>query len=291
MTPTTSSDPAAPTAATGGPAAPAPPRAPAAPAAGGVAGAAGPVPAAPAPTAAARAAAPPLTAVVAAARAPHAGWLADALAEVRRDPRAADGAFPLAGRRVGRAPLRPATDPAGVVHGTVDDAARAALVLALGAAHRGDADRLAAHLADLYRAGDTAERRGVLRGLDALAVASGGDLPAPVVAVGRDLAADALRANDTSLVAAAVGPFAAAHLDQHTWRHAVVKLVFQGTGLDAVAALDDRADAELARMARDLAAERRAAGRAVPDDLSRLTTPAPAGAAAGPPRTADTEEP
>jgi hypothetical protein len=182
------------------------------------------------------------------------------------------------------------TDPAGVVHGTVDDAARAALVLALDAAHRGDADRLAAHLADLYREGDTAERRGVLRGLDALAVAAGGDLPGPVVAVGRDLAADALRANDTSLVAAAVGPFAAAHLDQHTWRHAVVKLVFQGTSLDAVAALDDRADAELARMARDLAAERRAAGRAVPDDLSRLTTPAPA-AAAGATRTADTEEP
>lgn len=264
MTPMTSSDPAAP------PTAAAPPPGPTGTAARG----------APPPFGAR----PSSTAVVAAARGPHTGWLADVLAEVRRDSRTADQAFPLAGRRVGRAALRPATDPAGVVHGTVDDAARAAVVLALDAAHRGDADRLAAHLADLYREGDTTERRGVLRGLDALTVASRGDLPGPVVALGRDLAADALRANDTSLVAAAVGPFAAAHLDPHTWRHAVVKLVFQGTSLDAVAALDDRADAELARMAHDLATERRAAGRAVPEDLARLT-----GAAA--PRTADTEEP
>lgn len=277
MTPTTSSDPAAPTAATARPAGSAPPSGgPRAPGSAGTAapGAAPPGSAAPpAPGPAPAAAPPPATAVVAAARAPHAGWLADALAEVRRDARTADRAFPLVGRRVGRTPLRPATDPAGVVHGTVDDAARAAVVLALADAHRGDADRLAAHLADLYREGDTAERRGVLRGLDALAVSTPGALPGPVVALGRDLAADALRANDTSLVAAAVGPFAAAHLDQHTWRHAVVKLVFQGTSLDAVAALDDRADAELARMARDLAAERRAAGRAVPEDLARLTRP------------------
>lgn len=226
------------------------------------------------------AAAPPgpaqLTAVVAAARAPHTGWLADALAEVRRDPRAADRVLPLVGRHVGREPLRPGTDPAGVVHGTVDDAARAAVVLELDRAHAGDAQALADHLVALYRDGDTAERRGVLRGLDALAAAArGAALPGPLVAVGRDLAADALRANDTSLVAAAVGPFAAAHLDQHTWRHAVVKLVFQGTSLDAVAGLTDRADAELARMAGDLAAERRAAGRAVPDDLARVSAAAP----------------
>lgn len=235
MTPTTSSDPAAP------PAPPAPP-----------------------------------TAVVAAARGPHTGWLADALAEVRRDPRAADRVLPLVGRHVGREPLRPGADPAGVVHGTVDDAARAAVVLELDRAHGGDAQALADHLVDLYREGDSAERRGVLRGLDALTTAArGGALPGPLVAVGRDLAADALRANDTALVAAAVGPFAAAYLDPHTWRHAVVKLVFQGTSLDAVAGLDDRADAELARMAGDLAAERRAAGRPVPADLARVSAAAP----------------
>lgn len=206
------------------------------------------------------------SAVVAAATAPATGWLADALDEVRRDPGAADVLFPQVARRAGRGPLRPGTDPAGTVHGTVEDAGRAAVVLVLG---RAEPPRvLAEHLAVLYRDGDTAERRGVLRGLDALASAA--PLPPEVVAVGRDLAADALRANDTALVAAAVGPFAAAYLDQHSWRHAVVKLVFQGTSLDAVAGLHDRADAELARMAADLAAERRAAGRTVPDDLRRI---------------------
>ncbi|VTR78573.1 EboA domain-containing protein [Cellulomonas hominis] len=215
---------------------------------------------------------PPPTAVVTAATAPATGWLAQALAAVRRDPRAADEAFPLAGRRVGRDPLRPDADPAGTAHGTVDDAARAAVVVALADAHGSDALALADHLVVLYRDGDTAERRGVLRGLDVLTATAPGPLPGPVVAVGRDLAGDALRANDTSLVAAAVGPFAAAHLDQHTWRHAVVKLVFQQTSLDAVAGLDRRADAELARMATDLAAERRAAGRPVPDDLARIAT-------------------
>ncbi|MGN6240671.1 MAG: EboA domain-containing protein, partial [Cellulosimicrobium cellulans] len=60
------------------------------------------------------------------------------------------------------------------------------------------------------------------------------------------------------------------HLDQHAWRHALLKLVFIGVSLDAVARLDDRADDELARMARDFAAERRAAGRVVPDDVARL---------------------
>jgi hypothetical protein len=212
------------------------------------------------------------------------GWLAQVLAAVRRDPRAADEAFPLAGRRVGREPLRPGQDPAGTVHGTVDDAARATLVVALAEAYGADALSFADHLVVLYRDGDTAERRGVLRGLDALTAAGPGPLPGPVIAVGRDLAADALRTNDTSLVAAAVGPFAAAHLDQHTWRHAVVKLVFQQTSLDAVADLDRRADAELARMASDLAAERRAAGRPVPDDLARIAAVRPD---AGVPRAPD----
>ena len=202
-------------------------------------------------------------------------WLAEARAAVAQDPAAVSRAFALAGRKVGRSARRPDTDPAGVLHGTVDDAARASLVVALSDAVGlgADADAaLAARLADLYQHGDTAERRGVLRGLDALA--EGGTLAddaAPtVVAVGRDLADDALRTNDQSLVAAAVGPFAAAHLDQHAWRHAVLKLVFMGVSLDAVAGLEDRADDELARMARDFAAERRAAGRAVPDDVARL---------------------
>jgi hypothetical protein len=179
---------------------------------------------------------------------------------------------------VGRGARRPDVDPGGVVHGTVDDAARAALVMALADAV-GTGQDCAERLAALYRQGDGAERRGVLRGLDALE--ERGDLDgadagsAALVTTGLELAADALRTNDPSLVAAAVGPFGSRHLDQHTWRHAVLKLVFQGVSLDAVADLGARADDELGRMARDFAAERRAAGRPVPDDLDRLTSAAP----------------
>ncbi len=81
---------------------------------------------------------------------------------------------------------------------------------------------------------------------------------------------DALRANDTRIVAAALGRFAAAHLDDHAWRHGVLKCVFLGIPLSVVASLDARADDELAAMAARFAEERRAAGRSVPDDLTLL---------------------
>ncbi|MGI5187761.1 EboA domain-containing protein [Promicromonospora sp. CA-289599] len=199
-------------------------------------------------------------------------WLTSALAEVARDPDSITRAFAFAARRVGRAPRRPDADPSGVVHGTLDDAARAALVVALADAV-GTGPDCADRLASLYRQGDAAERRGVLRGLDVLAERDslGGDDATALVSAGLDLAADALRANDPSLVAAAVGPFGARYLDQHTWRHAVLKLVFQGVSLEAASGLAARADDELDRMARDFAAERRAAGREVPTDLDRLT--------------------
>lgn len=213
------------------------------------------------------AAAPP---VVTAALAPPSGWAAEAVAAVRRDPGTLATHLAWAARRTSREALRPATDPGGTVYGTVADAVRAALVVA--AFDSGlDPEALAGELRDRYREGDSGERRGVLRGLDALTVR--GPLPPELGTAGRELAADALRTNDPSLVAAATGPFAAAHLDQHTWRHAVVKLVFQQVSLDAVAGLTARADAELARMAGDLAAERRAAGRTVPDDLARIAGP------------------
>ena len=183
-------------------------------------------------------------------------WTADALRRVRGTPSAIRTLFPAAGRHCGRGPLRPAVDPAGVVHGTTDDAARVRLLAALG----GDA---ATEIADLYRYGDDAEKRGVLRGLSTV----DGRLP---VEAGLELVRDALRSNDTRLVAAALGPYAAAHLDQHGWRHGVLKCLFVGVPLAAVAGLDDRADAELLRMVADFAAERRAAGRAVPSDAERL---------------------
>ncbi|MFD9096758.1 EboA domain-containing protein [Streptomyces collinus] len=135
--------------------------------------------------------------------------------------------------------------------------ADAARVLILHAAH---ADPAA--LTRVYRQGTAAERRAVLHALPHL-------VPGPDAV---PLVDDALRTNDTRLVAAAVGPYAARHLDPHAWRHAVLKCLFTGVPVDAVSGLADRArdDAELARMLADFAAERTAAGRPVPSGLYRV---------------------
>ena len=118
-----------------------------------------------------------------------------------------------------------------------------------------------ATLARMYHQGSAAERRAVLLALPHLV-----DGPEAL-----PLIEDALRTNDTRLVAAAVGPYGAAHLDDHGWRHAVLKCLFTEVPLDAVGRLAERAegDGELARMLADYATERTAAGRAVPNDLHR----------------------
>lgn len=118
-------------------------------------------------------------------------------------------------------------------------------------------------LTRLYTHGSAAERRAVLRALNHLPhLAPSAVLP---------LVEDALRANDSRLIAAAVGSGAAAHLDAHVWRHAVLKCLFIGVPLDAVADLEERAsgDLELVRMLTDYSAERAAAGRPIPEDLDR----------------------
>ncbi|MGW4149957.1 EboA domain-containing protein [Streptomyces albogriseolus] len=152
------------------------------------------------------------------------------------------------------------------------DHADAARVLILHTAHA-DAEALTR----VYHQGTADERRAVLHALPHL-------VPGPEAL---PLVEDALRTNDTRLVAAALGPYGARHLDAHAWRHAVLKCLFTGVALDLVADLDRRArgDAELARMLADYAAERTAAGRTVPEDPHRvlaLTGSAPTQGADGP---------
>jgi hypothetical protein len=66
-----------------------------------------------------------------------------------------------------------------------------------------------------------------------------------------------------------MGPYSR-HLDDAMWRQAVLKCVFTGVPLAAVADLGERADAELARMLAALAEERTAAGRSMPSDATEL---------------------
>ncbi|MFG1810869.1 EboA domain-containing protein [Streptomyces sp. NPDC049040] len=178
-------------------------------------------------------------------------WLAAAVARAAADPAALLTDFPAAARACGRGPL---TAP-GWEGWTVDEAARAVL---LGGA---SADTVA----DVYARGDRAERRAVLRALPWLDLGSA--TPA--------LLEDALRTNDGALVAAALGPAAAA-LDAGAWRQGVLKCVFLGVPLTAVAGLGERTDAELARMLLDFAHERVAAGRDVPADVLPLVRRFPA---------------
>jgi len=170
----------------------------------------------------------------------------DAIAQVASDPRSLERHFPAAARTAAR-------------EGLDGDAVREALLLAVP----GPAASVIDAVRRVYDHGDAAERRAVLLALPALD-ASGrpnaiGDAAIPIVR-------DALRTNDTRLVAAALGPYAAAYLDADAWRQAVLKVLFTGIPVEQVAGLADRADDELARMVRDYAAEREAAGRVVPPD-------------------------
>lgn len=182
-------------------------------------------------------------------------------AEVAADPTRIRVRFPAAAREVARTPGT-SPDPGA---DRVEDRVRVRLVDALAAALAHDPDRLAAELADLYRFGDADERRAVLLSLSHLERTGRGpgDRCLPLVH-------DALRTNDPRLVAAALGDFAAARLDDAAWRQGVLKCLFVGVPLRLVAGLDARVDDELVRMVGDHADERRAAGRPVPDDALPL---------------------
>ncbi|MGK5684273.1 EboA domain-containing protein [Actinoplanes sp. URMC 104] len=164
-----------------------------------------------------------------------------ALLPVEVEPGSVGALFPAAGRRYGREPL---TDG-----WTTDEAARALMLAAVPSAE----------IAEIYRYGDTAEKLAVLKALPLLDV---GDSAVPLLE-------DALRTNDTRLVAAALGPYAD-RLGQQAWRQAVLKCVFMGVPLTAVHRLTERADPELGEMLRAFAREREAAGRDMPPDALAL---------------------
>jgi hypothetical protein len=177
-------------------------------------------------------------------------WLREASAAVAADPAALRAQFPMVGRKVGRDPLDPGIDPGDVHAWTVDDAARVLLLQAAG-------ERAEAELAELYRYGDGPERRGVLRALPFLDL---GDR-------GLSLVDDAIRTNDTRLIAAALGPYATEHLTDAQYDQAVLKCVFVGvpiTGLDGV---PSRVTPDGARMLGAFVHERVAAGRDVPPEV------------------------
>lgn len=177
-------------------------------------------------------------------------WLRETSAAVAADPAVLRSKFAMVGRKVGRDPLDPADDPADVWAWTIDDAARVLLLQAAG-------ERAEAELAELYRFGDAAERRGVLRALPYLDL---GDR-------GLGLVDDAIRTNDTRLIAAALGPYATQHLSDAQYDQAILKCVFVGVPITGLDGIPERVTPDGARMLAAFVHERVAAGRDLPPEV------------------------
>ncbi len=177
-------------------------------------------------------------------------------------------AFVAAGRRLGRAALAdgpplPGPDDAVSTHEwSVDDAGRAALLVAVAA---GSPDDLADLTDELYRQGDSREKRGVVRSLSLL----------PDAGRFAPLALDAGRTNESDLFGALAcdNPFAARHYGEPEFNKLVMKAAFVGASLARIVGLDRRANPELARMGMDYVSEQEAAVRPFPGDIWLLVAP------------------
>jgi len=167
--------------------------------------------------------------------------------------------------RLGRLPLavHPGEDSASTLEGlaledwTLEDAARATFLLA-----RADSAAPEAFEADAracYEMGDAREQQSWLR-----AVAL---MPAPERFL--SLVVDACRTNILPVFEAVAcgNPYPNQYFPERNWNQLVMKSLFNGVRLERIVGLAARANAELARMANDFAAERRAAGRPVPADI------------------------
>lgn len=139
---------------------------------------------------------------------------------------------------------------------TALEAARVALILARAKA---DPDGLARTIEEAFRFADEGELCALYRSLQFL--------PGPERFVARS--AEGCRTNMRTVFEAngCDTPFPAAHFDEVAWRQLCVKALFVESPLWRVVGFDARVDEELARMALDLADERRSAGRPVYPEL------------------------
>lgn len=201
------------------------------------------------------------------ARAEALAWFEGALSERGATSERApfQSAFAAAGRRLGRDPvvLDPAESETLAAAGLslfppglgLDECGRGALILrAMDKLSGAEGVALAA---DLYHRGEVRERQALLRVL--------AYLPSP--AGFRELAVEACRTSTQSVFEAIAceNPYPAAHFAEPSFNQMVLKAVFNGVPLPRLAGLALRVTPDLVRMAEDYAAERRAAGRAIPD--------------------------
>jgi hypothetical protein len=170
-------------------------------------------------------------------------------------------------RRAGReAIVWTAEDQAALGPAAIATTGELARVLLLAAAEeRAPAGAYGPVLRRAYDDGDNRERIAVLRALPFLA------RPAEHL----ELAIESTRTHVIPIFEALAceNPFPAAHFPDLNFNQMALKAAFVGLALARIAGLAKRRTPELARMARDYAAERRAAGRPVPSDLVLLEEP------------------
>jgi hypothetical protein len=87
-----------------------------------------------------------------------------------------------------------------------------------------------------------------------------------------ETAIEACRTNaeDVFSAIACENPFPSAYFPQPNFNQMVLKALFMSISVDRIVDLRNRVEAELVRMARAYADERRAAGRTVPHDITRI---------------------
>ncbi|MDH3659467.1 MAG: EboA domain-containing protein [Alphaproteobacteria bacterium] len=149
---------------------------------------------------------------------------------------------------------RPGWDPSGL---SVDQAARIAILLKAG----GEGERFRDRFVQLCRTADMAEQVAFYRGLPLY--------PNPELLAHQ--AGEAARTNMRSVFEALAhrNPYPFEQFDDNRWNHMVLKALFIGSVLHPIQGLGQRANAELARILRDYAHERWAAGREVTPELWR----------------------
>lgn len=130
------------------------------------------------------------------------------------------------------------------------------------ASMRLDAERFARFLHDCWRAGDLREQQAILRALPALRE------PERWTPIARE----GCRSNVGALfeAIAAENPYPARYFGEAELNQMVIKALFVGVEVGRIAGLEPRMNPSLIRMASDYASERRAAQRAVSDDVLEL---------------------
>ena len=200
-------------------------------------------------------------------------WLNEQRATLHTDPseRTLHIALGLVPRKLGKddlkldpddlaaaATARSGWDPRGW---SVDQAARILILCSLS----GRNDDFASLFSSLCRTADVAEAITLYSGLPLY------DAPAKL----EDQVAEGLRTNMRAIFEAVAhnNPYPREMFDENRWNHMVLKALFIDSTLAPIQGLDERANPELARIMRDYAHERWAAGRPVTPELWRCVGP------------------